>query len=158
VRLLPEAAALVSGSAAELREVLTNLVFNAVDAMPEGGTLTLSSWSGRADVFVAVRDTGGGRGPDALGRPFEPFFTTKGERGNGVGVSVAFGTIQAHGGDINVDSQEGRGTTFTIRLPALRDGSAPSTNTPRPPDGAAAGRGAPAAAAAKGAPPPPGLR
>jgi CheY-like chemotaxis protein len=102
VEVCAEAEARVRGNAAELREVLTNLVFNAVDAMPQGGTLTL-----------ATRQ-----------RLFEPFFTTKGERGNGMGLSVAFGIIQRHGGEIMVASEVGQGSTFTVRLPAALETAA----------------------------------
>jgi signal transduction histidine kinase len=111
------ATAQVSGCEAELREVLTNLVFNAVDAMPEGGTLTVRSWSTKTDVFFTVADTGVGMSPAVRQRLFEPFFTTKGERGNGMGLSVAFGIIQSHGGEIGVTSELHQGTAFTIRLP-----------------------------------------
>ncbi len=144
VELRPRAAAPVSGSAAELREVLTNLVFNAVDAMEQGGTLTLQSWSTGADVFVAVRDTGVGMPAAVRQRIFEPFFTTKGERGSGMGLSVAFGIIQRHGGEISVVSEPGQGTTFTVRLPAGREGAAPE------PGAAAAGPAPGPAEAGKG--------
>jgi CheY-like chemotaxis protein len=118
VTLRAEATASVLGNAGELREVLTNLVFNAVDAMPHGGTPTLRSWTGRGDVFHSVADTGVGMSQAVRQRLFEPFFTTKGERGNGMGLSVAFGIVQSHGGAINVVSELHQGTTFTIRLPA----------------------------------------
>jgi signal transduction histidine kinase/ActR/RegA family two-component response regulator len=111
----------VSGSPTELREVLTNLLFNAVDAMPRGGTLQVRTWSTPTDVFLAVQDTGVGINRAVRQRLFEPFFTTKGERGSGLGLSVSFGIVRRHGGEIAVDSQVGRGTTFTVRLPRLAD-------------------------------------
>ncbi|HLJ94361.1 MAG TPA: ATP-binding protein [Gemmataceae bacterium] len=116
-----EATALLSGNRAELREVLTNLVFNAVDAMPQGGSLVLRSWSAGSDVFLSVQDTGLGISDAVRRRLFEPFFTTKGERGNGMGLSVSFGIIQRHNGEITVDSVLNRGSTFTIRLPAAAE-------------------------------------
>jgi signal transduction histidine kinase len=118
VCLYGEATALVNGQAAELREVLTNLIFNAVDAMPQGGTLTIRTWSSGGDVFLAVQDTGLGIRDADRRRLFEPFFTTKEERGNGLGLSVTFAIVRRHGGDISVESQVGRGSTFTVRLPA----------------------------------------
>jgi signal transduction histidine kinase/CheY-like chemotaxis protein len=124
------ATAQVSGCAAELREVLTNLVFNAVDAMPEGGTLTVRSWSMKTDVFFAVADTGVGMSSAVRQRLFEPFFTTKGERGNGMGLSVAFGIIQSHGGEISVASELHQGTTFTIRLPVSGPGKSTAEGQP----------------------------
>jgi signal transduction histidine kinase len=125
-----EARALVSGNAADLREVLTNLVFNAVDAMPNGGQMTLCSWSTATDVFLGVCDTGVGISAAIRQRLFEPFFTTKGERGTGLGLSVAFGIVQSHGGEISVNSEAGKGTTITIRLPALSGAGEPETKAP----------------------------
>jgi signal transduction histidine kinase/ActR/RegA family two-component response regulator len=104
----------------ELREALTNLIFNAVDAMPRGGRLSIRTKSASGDALISVQDTGVGISEDAKRRLFEPFFTTKGERGNGLGLSVAFGIIQRHGGAISVDSKLGQGATFTIRLPIDR--------------------------------------
>jgi signal transduction histidine kinase len=92
------ATAKVSGSPTELREVLTNLVFNAVDAMPHGGPLRVRTWSTSTDVFLAVQDSGVGINRAVRQRLFEPFFTTKGERGNGLGLSVSFGIVGRHGG------------------------------------------------------------
>ena len=109
----------VLGNTTELREVLLNLAFNAVDAMPHGGTLTLRTWSEGRWVWLAVVDTGVGISEQARPRLFEPFFTTKGERGNGLGLSVVFGIVQRHGGEIRVESELGRGSTFAVRLPAL---------------------------------------
>lgn len=113
-----EATARVSGSSAELREVLTNFVFNAVDAMPNGGTLVVKTWNTDRDVFLSVQDTGVGINEQVRRRLFEPFFTTKGERGNGMGLSVSFGIIQRHNGEITVESVPNCGSTFTVRLPA----------------------------------------
>ena len=114
----PQATAWVSASPVELREVLTNLIFNAVDAMPRGGTITIRTWSTAAHVFLSVRDRGVGISEAVRQRLFEPFFTTKGERGNGLGLSVVFGIVQRHSGEIQVDSAVGQGSTFTVRLPA----------------------------------------
>lgn len=115
------AACLVRGSPSELREAITNLIFNAVDAMPHGGKLTIQTWIRSNEAYLAIRDTGIGIAEDAKRRLFEPFFTTKGERGNGLGLSVTFGIIQRHHGHIEVDSQAGRGATFTVRLPIWAD-------------------------------------
>jgi signal transduction histidine kinase len=118
LELRTEARAPVMGNAAELREALTNLVFNAVDAMPQGGTLTVTTCSEDDKVFLSVRDTGVGMSVGVRQRLFEPFFTTKGEHGNGLGLSVTFGIIQQHGGEITVISEVDEGSAFTIRLPA----------------------------------------
>jgi PAS domain S-box-containing protein len=108
----------IAGRAAELREVLTNLLLNAVDAMPQGGQLTLRSWAEGGEVCVAVSDTGVGMTPEVQRRLFDPFFTTKGARGTGLGLSVSQALIKAHHGTLTVQSKPGRGTTFVIRLPA----------------------------------------
>jgi len=102
-----------------LREVLTNLIFNAVEAMPRDGKLTVRTWSTPADSFLSVQDTGEGMDDLVRRRLFEPFFTTKGERGNGLGLSVAFGIVQRYRGEIKVESEMGRGSVFTVRLPVL---------------------------------------
>jgi signal transduction histidine kinase/CheY-like chemotaxis protein len=128
LELQTEAGALVRGNAAELREVLTNLIFNAVDAMHRGGTLTIRTWSEPANVFLAVRDTGMGMSAAVKQRLFEPFFTTKGERGNGLGLSVAFGIIRQHGGEITVTSEVGQGSAFTVRLPRAHGGARRAVN------------------------------
>jgi PAS domain S-box-containing protein len=106
-----------SGSAAELREVFTNLVNNAVDAMPQGGVIKFKAYKEESHIVVTVADTGIGI-PKALGnRIYDPFFTTKGVKSTGLGMSVSYGIINRHRGTITVDSVEGEGTTFTIKLP-----------------------------------------
>jgi PAS domain S-box-containing protein len=101
----------------ELREVLMNLVLNAVDAMPRGGTVRLRTERQDDWAAVSVADTGTGIPDELRRRIFEPFFTTK-EAGTGLGLSIVSGIISSYGGTIGVESESGRGTTFTIRLPA----------------------------------------
>jgi signal transduction histidine kinase/ActR/RegA family two-component response regulator len=109
---------LILGNPSELREVLTNIIFNAVDAMPEGGRLTVSSQS-QADDWVELRisDTGIGMTDEVKKRIFDPFFTTKGVTNSGLGMSVSYGIIKRHGGEILVESEPGRGTAFILHLP-----------------------------------------
>ena len=111
------ATAPIAGNAAELREVLTNLIFNAVDAMPHGGRINVSTDMHDGCAIVAVRDSGTGMSDEDRARCLEPFFTTKGERGTGLGLSVVYGIIQRHCGTIDITSEIGRGTTFSITLP-----------------------------------------
>jgi CheY-like chemotaxis protein/anti-sigma regulatory factor (Ser/Thr protein kinase) len=108
----------VMGDESELREVLVNMVFNAVDAMPEGGTITLSTRESGAGVEISVSDTGVGMTEEVRSRVFDPFFTTKGKAGMGLGMAVSYGIIRRHEGAVEVESQPGRGTTFRIRFPA----------------------------------------
>lgn len=136
VEMRTEAVGEIAGCPTELREVLTNLIFNAVDAMPAGGTLAVRAWSTATHVFLSVRDTGVGISPAVRQRLFEPFFTTKGERGNGLGLSVVFGIVRRHQGEITVDSQPGRGSTFTVRLPLAPEQA--ETKEPSPPEPSAA--------------------
>ena len=108
---------MVMGDDSELREVLVNMVFNAIDAMPEGGTLTLSTTTFDQSVVIKIVDTGVGMYPEVRSRIFDPFFTTKGNAGLGLGLAVSFGIIRRHGGNVEVDSQYGNGTEFRITLP-----------------------------------------
>ena len=108
----------VAGNAAELREVLTNLVFNAVDAMPQGGTITLATRQHEDGAIVTIQDTGMGMTPAERERCLEPFFTTKGEHGTGLGLAVVYGIVQRHNGTIDISSEKHVGTTFTIYFPA----------------------------------------
>ena len=119
----------VSGDPAELREALTNLILNAVDAMPDGGTLTLATRAEADAVVVTVADTGAGMTDEVKRRLFEPFFSTKGVKGTGLGLSLTFGIVSRHGGQIDVDSAPGRGTRFTLRfpVPSLAGEEAPGT-------------------------------
>jgi signal transduction histidine kinase/ActR/RegA family two-component response regulator len=107
----------IMGDDSELREVLVNMVFNAVDAMPQGGTLTLSTEESEGMVEIAVSDTGTGMSEEVRSRIFDPFFTTKGKAGLGLGLAVGYGIIRRHEGTVEVESEAGGGTTFKIRLP-----------------------------------------
>ena len=127
--------AMVMGDDSELREVLVNMVFNAIDAMPEGGKLTLSTRADEQSVIVEVIDTGFGMYPEVRSRIFDPFFTTKGKAGLGLGLAVSFGIIRRHGGNIEVESEYGKGTEFRITLPLAtiaEAAPAPVSSDPEP--------------------------
>jgi CheY-like chemotaxis protein/nitrogen-specific signal transduction histidine kinase len=110
---------MIRGVEAELREVFVNLILNAVQAMPEGGTLTLiTGVSESGQVTAAVDDTGIGIPEVTRQRIFEPLFTTKGEEGSGMGLPVSYGIVREHDGTIDVQSEPGWGTRFTLSLPA----------------------------------------
>jgi len=125
----------VLGSDSEIRDALTNLVLNAADATPNGGTLTLRAYAvcegpGAAagenapqlptHVRVEVSDTGVGMDEETRRKCMEPFFTTKGERGTGLGLAMVYGTIQRHSGEIEITSELQKGTTVSLILPAAR--------------------------------------
>jgi signal transduction histidine kinase/CheY-like chemotaxis protein len=136
----------ILGHAAEVREVLTNLIFNAVDAMPKGGTVTITahieaevgdreSTTGDGSVpadnrtiEVAVADTGVGMTDEVRQRMFDPFFTTKGVQGVGLGLSVAYGIMERHGGSIAATSIPGRGTTVRLRFRVAPPRAEPTTS------------------------------
>ena len=111
-------AATVAGIGAELREVLTNLIFNAVDAIPGEGVITLRTLRRDAEAIVEVIDTGVGMTAEVRQRCLEPFFTTKGDGGTGLGLAMVFGIVKRHQGTLEIESEPGSGTTFRIRLPA----------------------------------------
>ncbi|MEA1958197.1 MAG: PAS domain S-box protein, partial [Chloroflexota bacterium] len=111
----------IEGDAAELREGLLNIIFNAMDAMPDGGSIMVESRQSKKWMTLSIGDTGGGIPEDVKGRIFDPFFTTRLHKGTGLGLSVTYGIIKRHGGDITVKSVEGKGTTFYIKLP-ISDG------------------------------------
>ena len=106
----------VAGDAAALRQALTNVVANAIEAMPEGGTLTVRTWQDDKAVHCSVSDTGVGMSQDLRRRALEPFVTTKGPRTRGLGLAVAHGIVNRHGGTIALDSEEGLGTSVVISL------------------------------------------
>jgi len=111
------------GAENEIRDALTNLIFNAVDAMPNGGTLTVrtltSAGAGGEDrVLIEVTDTGVGMDEDTRRRCLEPFFTTKGERGTGLGLAMVYGMIQRHSAELDIESAAGVGTTVRLSFPA----------------------------------------
>lgn len=112
-----KASPFVAGQESALREVLTNLIFNAVDAMPEGGRVTIETAIESDDAVLRVRDTGTGMTEIVRQRCLEPFFSTKGERGTGLGLSMVYGIIERHRGKLEIESAAGQGTTFIIRLP-----------------------------------------
>jgi len=104
----------------QLEQVLFNLVANAIDAMPDGGRLTVSTANDDGAVKIAVSDTGVGIAPEQLETVFMPFHTTKGVgKGTGLGLSVSYGIVKSHGGDLRVASRLGEGSTFTVRLPVV---------------------------------------
>jgi GAF domain-containing protein/CheY-like chemotaxis protein len=111
----------VLGDAAELREAMTNLILNALDAMPEGGTLTLSTALVDGRIEIAVADSGVGMPLEVREKVFDPFFTTKGPQGTGLGLSMTYGIISRHGGSIAVESEPGQGSTFRLSLPRGAD-------------------------------------
>jgi PAS domain S-box-containing protein len=130
----------VMGRPAELNEVVTNLILNAIDAMPQGGTLHLRTrMQDDRHVVFTVTDTGVGMTDDVRRRIFDPFFTTKGEEGTGLGLPVSYSIVKRHGGEMRVESQPGAGTTFTVSLPVgvhtaidvSPDAHAPSKRTGR---------------------------
>ncbi|MGI9165752.1 MAG: ATP-binding protein, partial [Pyrinomonadaceae bacterium] len=108
--------AFVMGDPVELREVLVNMIYNAVDALPRGGEIRLSAEETKGRVIVSITDTGTGMRPEVKARLFDPFFTTKGKSGTGMGMAVSFGIVRRHDGFIEVKTAPGHGTTFRISL------------------------------------------
>ena len=114
----------IMGAEHEIRDALTNLIFNAVDAMPAGGTLSVRTRKavgadGEARAFIEVTDTGIGMDEDTRRRCLEPFYTTKGERGSGLGLAMVYGMIQRHSAELEIESATGRGTTIRLSFPAF---------------------------------------
>ncbi len=115
---------IMRGNPAELREMMTNLIFNAVDAMPDGGTLTLRTSEAGGDVVLEIADTGAGMTPEVRARCLDPFFSTKGDKGTGLGLAMVFGIVQRQQGSMEIESEVGKGTTFRITLPSEGDAAA----------------------------------
>lgn len=108
---------LVEGNESEIYEVVVNLIKNALEAMPRGGTLTISSEICNGRIFTTFTDTGHGIAHENIQRIFQPFFTTKGSQSSGLGLSSSYGLMKKHGGELRVASVWGKGTTFTIVIP-----------------------------------------
>lgn len=113
----------IRGTRSELRDVFVNLILNAIHALPDGGRIEVQTYFDKEGIGVDVSDTGVGMPADIAKRVFEPLFSTKGGDGNGMGLSVAAGTMREHGGSIAVQSTEGKGTRFTLRFPVHRETS-----------------------------------
>jgi signal transduction histidine kinase len=121
----------VSGSAGELRELLVNLVFNGLDAMPEGGVVLVTTGVRDGKAEVCVSDTGVGMTDEVKSRAFEPFFSTKGHKGNGLGLSMCAGIAERHDARLSVESAPGVGTTFVLTFTAAAADGAPGEAAPR---------------------------
>jgi signal transduction histidine kinase len=119
VQLDLEKLPLLNVNEAELRELATNLIFNAVDAMPRGGTITIRSRRHEMGALIEFSDTGIGMPEEVRSRCLEPFFSTKGDKGTGLGLSMVFGIVKRHSGRLDITSAVGRGTTFSIYIPLV---------------------------------------
>jgi len=125
----------VRGNPAEIRQVLINMIYNACDAMPQGGRLSIRTASEAGWGRLVVADTGVGMDEDTMAQAFGLFFTTKGSGNTGLGLSISQGIVQRHGGQIEVQSKVGEGTTFTVSLPLAeqqQDKPAPPQSEPTP--------------------------
>ena len=120
----------ILGAPAELREVLTNLIFNAVDAMPNGGRLEFFTHQTGNNIRLTISDTGVGMTEETASKCLEPFFTTKGELGSGLGLAMSYGIIRRHGGSIGIESKPDQGSSFTISLPAFDEQNLSIDNPP----------------------------
>ena len=107
----------VDGNASELREVITNIIINAIDAMPEGGRITIKTKKDEDQACILITDTGPGMSEEVKRKIFDPYFTTKGPQSDGLGMSVSHGIITRHEGEIEIHSEEKKGTTITVKLP-----------------------------------------
>jgi CheY-like chemotaxis protein len=123
---------LVPGDMAELRQVLTAITLNALDAMPEGGNLTFRTGTEGTRVYCQIADTGVGMDEQVRLHIFDPFFTTKREKGKGFGLSGAYAIVDRHGGEMAVESAPGKGTLFTVWLPTGAEKPVAIPETPRP--------------------------
>ncbi len=125
VRTIKDEGCWVMGNPNELQEVFLNIVLNSIEAMPKGGTITFKTKRANGYVFIEVSDDGIGIPEPIRHRIFDPFFTTKGVQRSGLGLSISYGIIHRHQGEIQVESQEGVGTTFMIKLPIANVGELP---------------------------------
>ncbi len=111
----------ILGNKSELSNAITNMLFNATDAMPDGGVISIKTRSENKKALLQIKDTGIGMTKEIQEKIFDPFFTTKGVNGVGLGMSEVFGVIQRHNGEIDVKSMEGRGTQFTLSFPLSKE-------------------------------------
>jgi two-component system NtrC family sensor kinase len=121
---LAEDLPLVQGNSDQLQQVLFNILINAADAMPDGGSLSIKTEKEKQWVIIAAKDTGVGIAPDDLGKIYDPFFTTKSpDKGTGLGLSISLKIIDELGGRIKVQSEQGKGTEFIVYLKKASQGS-----------------------------------
>jgi signal transduction histidine kinase/ActR/RegA family two-component response regulator len=125
----------VFGNPADLREVLINMILNSIDALPKGGKISFRTWQEEENVFLSVKDNGLGMNEEVRKKIFEPFFSTKPEKGNGLGMTVAYSIILQHNGKIALESEEGKGTTFVIKLPLSKVKEQGEVQAPESPAG-----------------------
>jgi signal transduction histidine kinase/ActR/RegA family two-component response regulator len=118
------------GAESELLDAVVQLIHNAADAMPRGGTITIRTGLDAGRGTISVSDTGSGMSETIRRRALEPFFSTKGETGLGLGLSMVYGVMTRHGGDLSIQSEEGRGTSVTLRLPTSGEGAPVSSAVP----------------------------
>jgi signal transduction histidine kinase len=119
--------AAISGNVGELRDMLTALLFNAMEAMPQGGRISIRTQLWGKRVELAIADSGAGMADEVRRRCFEPFFTTKGQRNAGLGLAMVYGVIERHSGTIEIESHRGRGTTVHLTFPIDATPAAAST-------------------------------
>jgi CheY-like chemotaxis protein len=120
----------IAGNESELREMLFNIVFNAIDAIEESGTVTFRTSLHDQNARLQVIDTGAGMTEEVRSRCLEPFFSTKDEHGTGLGLGIVYGIIRRHDGAIQIESAPGRGTTVTISLPLYKEERPPAREEP----------------------------
>jgi PAS domain S-box-containing protein len=119
----------------EIREMATNLLFNAIDALPQGGKIVVRAYSEEQNAVFEIQDDGIGMTEEVRARCMEPFVTTKGERGTGLGLAMVYGIVQRHHGDIEIESKLGEGTIVRVHLPLYRD-----VQSPQPAEGSSGSR------------------
>lgn len=123
----------ISGNEAELREMLFNIVFNAIDAITERGTITFRTSMREENALLEIEDTGTGMSEEVRSRCLEPFFSTKDEHGTGLGLGIVYGIVRRHDGTIDIESRLGKGTTVTISLPLYKETRLPARPEPAQP-------------------------
>ena len=109
----------IAGNPSELREIFINIIFNAIEALPKGGNIALSTWMENDYVMASIKDNGIGMNEEVKANIFEPFFTLKGEKGTGLGLAIVYGIVSKHQGSLNVESEPGEGTNFVLKFPLV---------------------------------------